>query len=217
LILPILQLGIFFVIPFLVFILSSMGWWERPPRYLCLLVAIHGWWLGNITWGETSHEEHISTIRTPTLVFRKCLELIPNPTPHPLTQLHHTCTLAHVEEYIWSIHALTLNTLVAPLNKTTIILHLVQPLTKVDLPHFVDDFHPEIVVTLDWKAFIFALLVYHVFLSMTFQVWCMSFTRFFCPKWLCEWLQPFFKNMWAHCSRSRSTFSMTFVFLHLNF
>jgi hypothetical protein len=34
----------------------------------------------------------------------------------------------------------------------------------------------------------------------------------FCPKWLYGWLWPFFLSMWTHCSRSCSTFDVTFVF-----
>ncbi len=41
------SMACFFVIPFLVFVFSSTGWWERPPRDLRLLTSIHGWWLGN--------------------------------------------------------------------------------------------------------------------------------------------------------------------------
>jgi hypothetical protein len=38
------------------------------------------------------------------------------------------------------------------------VLHLVHPLSKVDLPLFVDDFHPKIEITLNQMAFNFALV-----------------------------------------------------------
>jgi len=40
---------------------------------------------------EALQEEHM--IRTLALAFRKCLELIPIPTPPPLAQLHDTWAL----------------------------------------------------------------------------------------------------------------------------
>jgi hypothetical protein len=44
------NLTCFFVISFLVFVLSIP--WERPPKDLHLFASIHGWWLGDII-GET--------------------------------------------------------------------------------------------------------------------------------------------------------------------
>ncbi len=44
-----LQHDIFFVIPFLMFVLPSTGWWEKQPRDSRLLTSIHGWQLGGIT------------------------------------------------------------------------------------------------------------------------------------------------------------------------
>jgi hypothetical protein len=38
------------------------------------------------------------------------------------------------------------------------ILHLLHPPTKVDIPPFVDDFHLEIEVTLNWETFVYALV-----------------------------------------------------------
>jgi hypothetical protein len=46
---------------------------------------------------------------------------------------------------------------VAPLVKTIASLHHLHPLVEVDLPWFVDDFHPEMDLVLDREAFIFAL------------------------------------------------------------
>jgi hypothetical protein len=49
-------------------------------------------------------------------------------------------------------------------------------------------------VTLNWHAFIFSLIRSPCFFfPITFQVWCMSFTRLFCPKWFHEWLRLFFE------------------------
>jgi hypothetical protein len=50
------------------------------------------------------------------------------------------------------------------------------PLTEVDLPPKVNDFHPEIEVTLDQEAFIFALVRSpHFFFLVVLWVWCMNF------------------------------------------
>jgi hypothetical protein len=42
------SLTCFFGYSFLVFVRSSIRWWERPLRDLCSLASIHGWWLGDI-------------------------------------------------------------------------------------------------------------------------------------------------------------------------
>jgi hypothetical protein len=39
-------------------------------------------------------------IRALVLTFHRCLELILNPTPPPLTQLHRTRAFTHVVEYV---------------------------------------------------------------------------------------------------------------------
>jgi hypothetical protein len=49
------------------------------------------------------------------------------------------------------------NTLVAPFDEIVKILCLLHPLVEVDFPPFVDDFHLEMTITLDQKAFIFNL------------------------------------------------------------
>jgi len=54
-------------------------------------------------------------------------------------------------EYVQIMHALALNTLTIPSNETTTTLHLLHPSTKVDLPPFVNDFHPKTKVILNKK------------------------------------------------------------------
>jgi len=66
--------------------------------------------------------------------------------------------LAYVGEYVRAIHALTLNTLVAPFNETMGVLYFLHPYVKLDLPCFVDNFHPKTKVILDRETFIFALV-----------------------------------------------------------
>ncbi len=56
------------------------------------------------------------------------------------------------------VHALALRKLSTPFNETTRVFHLLQPLAKVDFPPFVDNFHLEMKVILDQKAFVFALV-----------------------------------------------------------
>jgi hypothetical protein len=65
--------------------------------------------------------------------------------------------LVHVGEYAQTMRALALSIHVAPLVKTIATFCHLHPLTEVDLPPFVDDFHPNIDIVLDIKAFISAL------------------------------------------------------------
>ncbi len=85
------------------------------------------------------------------------MESIPNPTPPPSAQLHHTQALAYVGEYVRIVCTLALNTPTAPFDETTWVLHLFHPLVEVDFRLFVDDFHHEIEVILNWEAFICTL------------------------------------------------------------
>jgi hypothetical protein len=91
----------------------------------------------------------MQTIITLVLTSHKCLESIPNPIPPLSARLCRAQTFVHVGEYAKTIHALAPNTHVALSDKTTRNLHLLHPLAKVDLPPFVDDFHPKMEVTLD--------------------------------------------------------------------
>jgi hypothetical protein len=45
----------------------------------------------------------------------------------------------------------------APLAKTILAFHHLHPLVRVDLPPFVNDFHPKIDLALDRKTFIYIL------------------------------------------------------------
>jgi hypothetical protein len=71
--------------------------------------------------------------------------------------VHCAWALAHVGEYAQAMHALPPSTLVAPSIKTIATLRHFHPLADVDLPPFVDDFHPNTDLVLDRKAFIYAL------------------------------------------------------------
>jgi hypothetical protein len=42
-----------FALPFLVLVISTTGWWERPPRDICSFVLIHGKGLQDITKKNT--------------------------------------------------------------------------------------------------------------------------------------------------------------------
>jgi hypothetical protein len=55
------------------------------------------------------------------------------------------------------MRALVPNILVAPLIQTIMALHHLHPLVEVDLPPFVEDFHPEMDLVLDRETFIYAL------------------------------------------------------------
>jgi hypothetical protein len=53
--------------------------------------------------------------------------------------------------------ALAPNILAAPSAKTIVALRYLYPLVEVDLPPFVDNYHPKMDLVLDRKAFIYAL------------------------------------------------------------
>jgi len=55
------------------------------------------------------------------------------------------------------MHALAPSTHRAPSTESIVALHHLHPLTKVDLPLFVNDFHLETNLVLDSKTFIFPL------------------------------------------------------------
>ncbi len=62
----------------------------------------------------------------------------------------HTCP--------YSCRGVCLNKLATPFDETIRVFCFFHPLVEVDLPPFVDDFHHEIKVTLDWEAFISTLV-----------------------------------------------------------
>jgi hypothetical protein len=80
------------------------------------------------------------------------------PTPPPSTRLHPTWAFARVGEYVRTVHALAPNILTAPSSKTIATLCHFHPLVEVDLPLFINDFHPETDFVLDRKAFISTLI-----------------------------------------------------------
>jgi hypothetical protein len=96
-------------------------------------------------------------IRAFILASRKRLESIPDLTLLPSTRLRHAQAFAHVGEYAWVVHALTLSTSATSFDKTTGVLYFLHPLAKVDLPPFLDNFHHEMEVTLNQNAFVFTL------------------------------------------------------------
>ncbi len=86
------------------------------------------------------------------------MESLLDATPLPSTQVCHTWALAHVGECVQVIHTLVLSTHVAPSDETTWILCFLHPPIKVDLPPYVDNFHLETKVILDWEEFVFVLV-----------------------------------------------------------
>jgi hypothetical protein len=93
----------------------------------------------------------------------------------PLKQLHRTWAFVHVGEYVRILCALAPNTPTAPSFETIVALCHLHRLAKVDLPLFVDNFHPEVNLILDREAFIFTWLIPHVFHLVVLWVWCMNF------------------------------------------
>ncbi len=66
--------------------------------------------------------------------------------------------------------ALAPNTFVAPSTKTIVTLCHLHPLAKVDLPPFVNNFHPETNLVLEKETFIFTLTCFHISHLMVPQV-----------------------------------------------
>jgi hypothetical protein len=151
-------------------------------------------------------------IRTFVLTCHKCWESIQDPTPLPSTWLCCAWAFAHVKEYAQVIHALALNTLITPSNKTIRILHLLHPLVEVDLPPFCWWFSSWDGSYFKLKAFIFALIcLAHVFssgpLGMVYELLRYNFV----PNDFANGFDLFIK-VWKHYSKSCSTFNITFTF-----
>jgi hypothetical protein len=92
------------------------------------------------------------------------------------------------------------------------LLHL---LVEVDLAPFVDDFHLKTQIILDQRTFISALACSPPFsfvgpLGMVYEL----LQNYFVPNDFTSGFDLFFEvcAMWAHCSRSCSTFSIAFAF-----
>ncbi len=151
-------------------------------------------------------------IKTFVLTFHRCLETTPDPTPPPLAWLCHERALGHVGEYIWVIHAWAPSTRVATSNDTMGVLWLLHPFVEVDVLHFVDDFHLH-EGYFRWGNICFCFGSFTMsFFGWPFRYGVWIFMRLFCFRWFYKWFQPLFRGMWAHCSKSCSTFSIMFVF-----
>jgi len=85
-------------------------------------------------------------------------------------------------------------------------------------PPFVNDFHLEMEVILDWEAFVSALVRSpHLSSSDFFGYGVWASMKLFCLRWFYECFWPLFQGMWVHCSRSCSTFNITFDFYIMTF
>jgi len=82
-------------------------------------------------------------------------------TPPPLAQLHCmdicSCRGVCLNNMFWAMHALAPIIHVTPTIETIATLHHLHPLAKVDLPPFVNNFHPYMDLVLDREAFISTL------------------------------------------------------------
>jgi len=105
--------------------------------------------------------------------------------------------------------ALAPNTFVAPSTKTIVTLCHLHPLAKVDLPPFVNNFHPETNLVLEKETFIFTLTCFHISHLMVPQVWCMNFCGIILTLMTLLVALIFFKNMWAHHLWSCSSINIT--------
>ncbi len=151
-------------------------------------------------------------IRILVLAFCKCLESIPNPTPPPSSWLCCTQTLVHVGEYTWARSALVLSTLLVPSDETTSLL----PSRSICWAWYppLHWWFPS------WNGGYFRLGGIYFCLgsfTMSFFRWPFGYglwtcMKLFCPTWFCEWFWFLCQGMWAHCSRSYSTFNITFFF-----
>jgi hypothetical protein len=92
------------------------------------------------------------------LASQRSLEMVSNHIPPPSTQLRCAWAFAPVREYVHVMRALGPNFLMAPSVETIVAFCHLHQLVEVDLPLFVNDFHPEMDLVLDRKTFIFALM-----------------------------------------------------------
>ncbi len=90
------------------------------------------------------------------------------------------------------MHALALNTYVAPFDETTKVFHLLHLFVEVDFHPFVDDFHLETKVILDQKTFIW--FVHHIFILVALQVWCMNFYEIVLSQMILQVVLTFFSK-----------------------
>jgi len=140
------------------------------------------------------------------------VEAILHPTPPSSTRLHYAWALAHAWEYVRIVHALAPNTPATPFDKTTVVLHLLHPLVEVDFTPFIDDFHPEMEVTLNWETFIYVLvhsprLSFSGPLGVVYELlWDVL------SQMILQVASTFFQGMWAHFLKSCSTFNIAFSF-----
>jgi hypothetical protein len=176
----------------------------RQETHDCLCWYMDGNW-------ETLQGEHM--IRTFVLAYRKCLESTSNPTPFPSIQLHHTHAFVHVREYVWIVCALFSSILVTPSDKTTVFLNFLHQHIEVDLPLFINDFHPEMEVILNRKAFIYVLayspcLFSGGLLPMVYEFWQDCFV----PNDFASGFNFFFKVCGHIACSVMFHFSIAFVF-----
>ncbi len=98
-----------------------------------------------------------------------------------------------------------------------VVLHLLHPFAEVYFILFCWRFHFEMNVILNWEAFVSTLVhSLHFFfddpLGMVYELlWnCFISNNF-------VMVRPLFQGMWAHCSKSCSTFNIAFIFCILIF
>jgi len=112
---------------------------------------------------ETLQKEH--TIRAQAWASQRSLGMAIDFPPHPLTQLCCTWALIHVGEYAQIVRALTPNTPKATSIETIMAFHHFHPSVEVDLPPFVENFHPKTNIVLDKKNIYFCLTHFPCFSS----------------------------------------------------
>jgi hypothetical protein len=71
-------------------------------------------------------------------------------------------------------------------------------LPKVDLPPFVNDFHPKMDLVLDKETFIYVWHIHYIFHLVVFWLWCMSFCKIVLSLMTLLVTLIFFWNMWAY-------------------
>jgi hypothetical protein len=96
-------------------------------------------------------------IQAKALTFRKSSEIVVDHFPPLLAQLHYAQAFPHVGKYVQTMCALVMNISMVPSDDTMVAFCLFDPLAKVDLPHFVNDFHPKTKFIVNQEVFIFSL------------------------------------------------------------
>jgi len=118
---------------------------------------------------------------------------------------------------VWTIHALASSTPITPFDETMRVFRLLHLLVEVDLPPFVDDFHPKRKIILDQQTFISALARPPHFSSGGPLGMCMNFYKIILFQMILRVASTSFSRYVGTSFKVMFHFNYCVCFLHLNF